>query len=162
MSPRRRILIATLSVTVVGLTGTALATAPSGQTLNLLARGSTERVDVEHDDIELESRGPVDVAVATVTFAANGGSSGWHHHPGLVLVVVKSGEVTFYDEKCRSEVHNAGETFIESSDAPGLAKNHGPVDAVVEATFIVPASTPPAPPTPLRIDDPQPTRCNVT
>jgi quercetin dioxygenase-like cupin family protein len=100
--------------------------------------------------------------VATVTFAANGGSSGWHHHPGLVLVVVQSGEVTFYDKKCRPEVHKAGESFVETSDAPGLAKNHGAVDAVVQATFIVPSSTPPSPPTPLRIDDPQPKRCNVT
>jgi quercetin dioxygenase-like cupin family protein len=149
-------------VTVLALAATALATAPIGQTLNLLARGSTERVNAKHDGIRLKSRGPVDVAVATVTFAANGGSSGWHHHPGLVLVVVQSGEVTFYDKKCRPEVHKAGESFVETSDAPGLAKNHGAVDAVVQATFIVPSSTPPSPPTPLRIDDPQPKRCNVT
>jgi hypothetical protein len=38
----------------------------------------------------------------------------------------------------------------------------GAETAVVEATFIVPASRPPAPATPLRIDDPQPKRCNVT
>jgi quercetin dioxygenase-like cupin family protein len=150
MSPRTRKLVAVLSVNVVGLAGTALATDPIGQTLNLLARGSSEQLDAEHDGIELESRGPVDVAVATVTFAANGGSSCWHHHPGLVVVVVKSGEVTFYDKKCRSEVHKAGDVFVETSDAPGLAKNHGAVDAVVQATFIVPASTPPAPRTPLR------------
>ena len=91
-----------------------------------------------------------------------GGSSGWHHHPGLVLVVVRSGTVTFYDKKCRAEVHNAGDAFVESSDSPGLAKNRGTTDAVVEATFIVPTSTDRAAPTPLRIDDPQPKRCNVS
>jgi hypothetical protein len=79
--------------------------------------------------------------------------------PASVLVVVQSGTVTFYDENCRPNVHRAGETFIESSDSPGLAKNTGTGTAVVEATFIVPASTPP---TPLRIDDPRPMRCDVT
>ena len=163
MSQRTRIFIAVLSVAVVALAGAALATPPTGFTTTVLARGSIERLHANHDGIRLTSRhaASADVAVATVTIAP-GGSSGWHHHPGIVVVVVQSGTVTFYDEKCRQEVHPAGTTFIESSDSPGLAKNNGTVDAVVEATFIVPASTPPAPPTPLRIDDPQPRRCNVT
>jgi quercetin dioxygenase-like cupin family protein len=163
MSKRTRIFIAVLSVAVVALGGAALATPPTGFTTNVLARGSAGEVHTKHDGIRLSSRHGVsaDVAVATVTIDP-GGSSGWHHHPGVVAVVVQSGTVTFYDEHCHADVHQAGETFIESSDSPGLAKNNGTGTAVVEATFIVPASTPPAPPTPLRIDDRQPERCNVT
>jgi quercetin dioxygenase-like cupin family protein len=163
MSQRTRIFIAVVSVAVVALAGAALATPPTGFTTTVLARGAVGRLDAKHDGIRLTSRHgvPADVAVATVTIAP-GGSSGWHHHPGIVVVVVQSGTVTFYDHKCRPEVHPAGTTFIESSDSPGLAKNTGTETAVVEATFIVPASNPPAPPTPLRIDDPQPPRCNVT
>jgi quercetin dioxygenase-like cupin family protein len=163
MSKRTRIFIAVLSVALVALGGAALATPPSGFTTNVLARGSAGELHVKHDGIRLSSRDGVsaDVAVATVTIDP-GGSSGWHHHPGVVVVVVQSGTVTFYDEHCHADVHQAGETFIESSDSPGLAKNNGTGTAVVEATFIVPASTPPAPPTPLRIDDPQPQRCNIT
>jgi quercetin dioxygenase-like cupin family protein len=163
MSKRTRIFIAVLSVAVVALGGAALATPPTGFTTNVLARGSAGELRTKHDGIRLSSRHGVsaDVAVATVTIDP-GGSSGWHHHPGVVAVVVQSGTVTFYDEHCRADVHQAGETFIESSDSPGLAKNNGTGTAVVEATFIVPASTPPAPPTPLRIDDRQPERCNVT
>ena len=163
MSQRSRIFIAVLSVAVLALAGAALATAPTGFTINALARGSAGRLHAEHDGIRLTSRHGVsaDVAVATITIAP-GGSSGWHHHPGLVVVVVQSGTVTFYNTNCRPEVHPTGTTFIESSDSPGLAKNTGTATAVVEDTFIVPASKPPAPPTPLRIDDPQPKRCNVT
>lgn len=163
MSQRTRIFIAVLSVAVVALAGAALATTPMGFTTNVLARGSAGQLHAKHDGIRLTSRHGVsaDVAVATVTIDP-GGSSGWHHHPGIVLVVVQSGTVSFYNKHCRAEVHQAGETFIESSDSPGLAKNTGTGTAVVEATFIVPASTPPAPPTPLRIDDPQPKRCSVT
>jgi quercetin dioxygenase-like cupin family protein len=163
MSQRARIFIAVLSVAVVALAGAALATAPTDFTINVLARGSAGRLHAEHDGIRLTSRHGVsaDVAVATITIAP-GGSSGWHHHPGLVVVVVQSGTVTFYNKNCRPEVHPAGTTFIESSDSPGLAKNTATATAVVEDTFIVPARKPLAPPTPLRIDDPQPKRCNVT
>ena len=162
MSHRTRILIALVSVAVAALAGSALATPPTGFTTNVLARGTVADLHARHDGIRISSRhhGSADVAVATVTIDP-GGSSGWHHHPGVVAVVVRSGTVTFYDENCRADVHQAGETFIESSDSPGLARNTGTGTAVVEATFIVPAGTPPAPPTPLRIDDPQPKRCNL-
>jgi quercetin dioxygenase-like cupin family protein len=162
MSQRTRIFIAVVNLGLVALTGAALATPPTGFTTNLLARGTVGDLHAKHDGIRVSSRpGAADVAVATVTIDP-GGSSGWHHHPGIVLVVVRSGTITFYDQNCRADVHHAGETFIESSDSPGLAKNTGTEAAVVEATFIVPASTPPAPPTPLRIDDPQPTGCDLT
>jgi quercetin dioxygenase-like cupin family protein len=163
MSQRTRIFITVLGVAVFAIAGTALATFPVGQTTDLLARGTAGPLHAKHDGVRLATRDHVsaDVAVATVTFAP-GGSSGWHHHPGVVVVVVRSGTVTFYDENCHPEVHNAGEAFIESSDSPGLARNHGAVDAVVEATFIVPTSAPPAQPTPLRIDDARPAGCNVT
>jgi quercetin dioxygenase-like cupin family protein len=160
MSQRTRIFAAVVGVALAALTGAALATPPTGFTTNVLARGTVGDLHAKHDGIRVSSRhGAADVAVATVTIDP-GGSSGWHHHPGIVLVVVRSGTVTFYDKNCRADVHQAGETFIESSDSPGLARNTGTETAVVEATFIVPASTPPAPSTPLRIDDPQPTRCN--
>jgi quercetin dioxygenase-like cupin family protein len=163
MSQRTRIFTAVLSVAVLALTGAALAPPPPGFTTTVLAKGSVGRLHANHDGIRLTSRHGIsaDVAVATVTIAP-GGSSGWHHHPGVVVVVVQSGTVTFYDQKCRAEVHPAGTAFTETSDSPGLAKNTGTGTAVVEATFIVPASEPPAPPTPLRIDDPQPKRCNLT
>jgi quercetin dioxygenase-like cupin family protein len=109
----------------------------------------------------MEHQTSADVAVATLTFAP-GGSSGWHHHPGVVVLVVESGAITFYDENCNFEVHHAGEAFLESSDEPGLARNAGTVDAVVHATYIVPTSDSPTQTTPLRIDDPQPKDCNVT
>jgi quercetin dioxygenase-like cupin family protein len=161
MFPRSPILFIVLAGAIALLGGAALATPPAGQTTEVLARGSAGRLHVKHEGVRLKTRRKVDVAVATITFAP-GGSSGWHHHPGLVVVVVRSGTVTFYDKRCHAEVHNAGDVFVESSDSPGLAKNRGTTDAVVEATFIVPTSHDPATPTPLRIDDPQPKRCGVS
>ena len=161
MSHRTRIFLAVLSVAVVSLAGAAFATNPSGLTSTTPVRGLLGQVDVKHNNIELEAEHSADVAVATLTFASDG-SSGWHHHPGVVVVVVESGTITFYDENCNFEIHHTGEAFVESSDEPGLAKNAGTVNAVVHATYIVPTSDSPTQPTPLRIDDPQPKDCNVT
>src|SRR4051795_12931989 len=124
MSHRTRIFLAVLGVAVVSLAGAAFATDPHGLTSTTPVRALLGQVDVKHNDIELEAEGDTsaDVAVATLTFAP-GGSSGWHHHPGVVLLLVESGTITFYDEHCNVEVHHAGEAFVESSDEPGLAKN---------------------------------------
>jgi quercetin dioxygenase-like cupin family protein len=163
MTKRTAILSAGLGSAAFAIAGTALATPPVGQTTTVLARGTTGPLHAHHDGVRLMTRHNVsaDVAVATVTFPP-AGSSGWHHHPGIVVVVVRSGAVTFYDNHCRRTVYHVGDTFLEASDTPGLATNHGSEDAVVEATFILPASIAPAPPTPLRIDDTAPQGCTAT
>jgi quercetin dioxygenase-like cupin family protein len=46
-----------------------------------------------------------------------GGHTGWHSHPGPVVVLVKSGELTFYsgdDPTCTGRTYSAGEAFIDS------------------------------------------------
>ncbi len=163
MSHRIRIFLAVLSVAVVSLAGAAYGTKPSrGLTSTTPVRGVLGKVDVKHNNIELEAEHntSADVAVSTLTFAP-GGSSGWHHHPGVVMFLVESGTIRSYDEDCNVEVHHAGEVFVESSDVRGLAKNTGKVTAVVHATYIVPTSHSAKKPTPLRFDDRQPKDCNV-
>ncbi len=148
---------AVLGVAVVLGTGAALAT-PSTSTTTPLARGDLDHVDVHHDGIEVESHnGSTDVAVSTITFQP-GQSSGWHHHPGVVLVVVKSGTLTEYSANCHTVKHKAGDGFVEAGNSPSLVRNNGQDTAVVEVTFIVPSSTPADG---LRIDDAQPEHCSA-
>ena len=48
---------------------------------------------------------------------APGGHTGWHSHPGPVVVLVKSGQISFYDSDdptCTARVYSAGEAFIDS------------------------------------------------
>jgi len=138
------------------IAGTALATDPSGFTVTPLARGSFGELESDHNGIELDSKRDADVAFAKVVFAA-GGSAGWHHHPGLVLVSVASGAVTHYDAQCHKQVYRAGEGFVEDDNKPGLVRNNTDHEAVVYAAFVVPSSTPAEG---LRIDDPQPKDCS--
>jgi hypothetical protein len=88
-----------------------------------------------------------------------GGSSGWHSHPGPVLVVVKTGTITFYrarahgdgnDGICSSTVYPAGSAFVEMGGQVANARNEGTVVDTVYATFFVPAGAA------TRIDQPAP------
>lgn len=144
------LLVVALSVMFAG---TALATAAnSGFRATLLSRGTiSQSVHFNTGEVKLQTKGAVDVAEATVTFDPLG-SSGWHEHPGVVLVTVKSGTVTFYDQNCSPTIHAAGTTFVEATgDGPGLARNESTTTpAVVYVTYLVPTAAL------LRIDRPNP------
>ena len=101
--------------------------------------------------IEFETKGPVAINTVMITVKP-GGSSGWHSHPGFVLVTVKQGAVTFYDTACSPTVYPAGASFVESvDDGPGLARNEGTIDYIAYATFVAPPGT-----TAFRIDESNP------
>ena len=137
---------------VVAFAGTALATASAGFSAQTLSRGAlTTNVQANTGEIKLQTKGDVDFVTSAVTIAPNG-SSGWHTHPGVVLVTVATGSLTFYDQNCNATVHPAGSAFFESGDDAGLVLNlSSTVTATVYATYIVPAGT-----TVLRIDKANP------
>jgi quercetin dioxygenase-like cupin family protein len=156
---RRAILLVAVGVTVLALVvGAALATPPKVATVTPLTRATLGNFEAKSDGIEVESeRHSADIAIAKVVLKP-GGSTGWHHHPGVTLVSVASGTVTEYDKKCEKSVHKAGEGFVESNDAVHVVRNKGNVNAVLYATFLVPTNTTDEG---LRIDEPKPSNCNV-
>ena len=136
---------------IVVFAGTVLATSGSGFVPTPLARGNlSNTVQFNTGAVKLQTKESVDFVTFTVRIAA-GGSSGWHSHPGVVLVTVASGSVVVYDADCSAEVHaanSAGSSFVESGDLAGLVRNESTdTAAVAYATYIVPAGT-----TALRID----------
>jgi quercetin dioxygenase-like cupin family protein len=45
------------------------------------------------------------------------GHTGWHSHPGPVVVLVKSGQLTLYSEEdptCTGRTYSAGQAFVDS------------------------------------------------
>jgi quercetin dioxygenase-like cupin family protein len=159
---KRTTLLVTVGVTVLALlalvVGAALATPPKEATTTPLTRATLGNFEAKGDGIEVESeRRSADFAIAKVVLDP-GGSTGWHHHPGVTLVSVASGSVAEYDKKCEKSVFKAGEGFVESNDEVQLVRNEGNVKAVLYATLIVPTNTTDEG---LRIDDPKPRNCNV-
>ena len=133
------------------IAGTALATGASGFHGTPLARGTTAgSMQFNVGDVKFQTKGSVDFAQSTVTIDPLG-NSGWHSHPGVVLVTVTSGTVTFYQSDCSFTRYPAGSSFVESNGATGLARNESAsVPAVVYVTYVVPVGAA------LRIDQPDP------
>jgi quercetin dioxygenase-like cupin family protein len=140
---------------IVVFAGTVLATfpVPAGSFhLTILSRGTlSEPVHFNTGAVKFQTKGSVDFVAATATFDAPG-SSGWHAHPGVVLVTVESGSLVRYDEHCSATVYPAGSAFVESGDVAELVRNESTTTpAVVRVNFLVPAGT-----TALRIDGANP------
>ncbi len=147
-----------------GLSNTSIGapsfTVAEGFTSTLVGRGNLGTFHIQSKaggyDAELKSHDNTDIVVASIVVTP-GGHSGWHYHPGPVLVVVKTGTITFYmgdDPTCSPQVHPAGTTFFENRGMVGIARNEGTVDATVEATFFVPAGSP------TRLDAAAPGNCS--
>ena len=72
-----------------------------------------------------------------------GSTTGWHIHPGPVVVVIKSGVLTEIQSNGCMVVHNAGTAFFESPDEVHNVVNQGSVVTEVFATFLSPTGAPP-------------------
>jgi quercetin dioxygenase-like cupin family protein len=133
--------------------GTALATGATGFHPTIFARGTLAApVQTNMGFIKFQTKDAIDVVTASVTLDAHA-SSGWHSHPGVVLVTVVTGTVTFYDDQCAAATHPAGTSFVESDGATGLARNESDTAASIYVVYLVPSGTPNSG---LRIDQPNP------
>ena len=91
-------------------------------------------------DIDRRHPHPSNVVSVRIDFRA-GDTTGWHSHPGPVLVQVVSGAVTLRHAahgRCLSEVVRAGHGFFEAPGAVHVAENPRPAPAVLYATFVLP------------------------
>jgi hypothetical protein len=100
-----------------------------------------------------------------------GATSGWHSHPGGAIVVVQKGQITTYrsahdgegedgeaDGRCIKNTYTAGQAFIERPGEPLNARNGGPGETIIFATFPgVPLDA--AGKTAQRTDEPNPGTC---
>ena len=156
---RSRAVVMLAVVIALATMGTAMATMPFGIAVTTFVRATLAGdkpnggVKASADDVELHTKGATDVAVQTIT-SPPGGSSGWHSHPGVVVVAVQSGTVTLYDHECHTTDYGPGQAFLEVGDDPLLVRNETTSNAVLYVTLIFPKSA-----TSLRIDKPQPAGC---
>jgi quercetin dioxygenase-like cupin family protein len=140
---------------------TLLATPSSGLTTTPIGRATIAdkfkvRAHTEFLDVRLDSKGPVDVVVGSNRLAP-GGTVGWHTHTGPVIVLIRKGAMTLYDEDCTPHVVFAGEAFVENitGDHAHTARNEGIEDLEWTGTSFVPVGFPG------RIDQPAPLTCPI-
>jgi quercetin dioxygenase-like cupin family protein len=83
---------------------------------------------------------PYDVAQLVQDFAP-GSATPFHIHPGIVVVTVLSGAITF-DVNGGETVYKEGESFVEVPNQVAQARNAGSVPTRVMASFLIPPGAP--------------------
>lgn len=100
-------------------------------------------------EFDMNAKDPFDISIQGLTVQP-GGNSGWHSHPGPVILQVTSGTMTFYeseDPSCTPVVRTVGQVFIETGEHSHLGRNEGTTTATAIATVFSPVGVP------LRIDE---------
>jgi quercetin dioxygenase-like cupin family protein len=146
---RKRLTLWAAATTLALFSGHAAATPPSGVSGTVWARGSfADRVDlkfkVRDGNAHVILAPNAQQTVMQSILIAPGGHTGWHSHPGPVVVLVKSGELTLYDgddPSCGGATYSAGQAFIDRGQGHvHLALNTGAVDTEAWVTYFdVPA-----------------------
>jgi quercetin dioxygenase-like cupin family protein len=152
----KRAAVATVGMAACGVAAAAaLASPPSGFTpTNLVPEAEIAKpFHLKSDGVKFKTRVPVDVRVQRIDIAP-GGRSGWHHHPGMAIVAVEAGTVTYVDSDCHATAYGPGSPngsiFVESGDEPHEARNLTDQPATVYATNVAPDADPGV----FRIEDP--------
>ncbi|HKO16182.1 MAG TPA: hypothetical protein VJU87_08080 [Gemmatimonadaceae bacterium] len=134
-------------------------TMSSGSKSTLIGRATFDAFHVKRKtgdwQLQIDAKDPLDVAVQTITFAP-GSQSGWHRHPGPVLIQVVTGTMTFYqsdDPTCTPIVRTAGQGFLDVGEDAHIARNETSMPATNVVTYFAP------PGAALRIDAPAPGNC---
>ncbi len=154
---RRLVVASTIVASTIGILAlgasvpAALASPGSGLTVATLATANLDHaVHANSDQIRLRTKESTVIRVQNLVFAA-GAKTGWHHHPGVIVVAVQSGAVTVWDSDCNSTTYGpglpSGSAFTESGDEAIQVTSSG--GASVYATHIVPQVDPPQ----FRIED---------
>jgi quercetin dioxygenase-like cupin family protein len=134
----RASLAAGLAVTGLGALAAIGYGDPSGLNVTPISLATLDGpVRLDTAGIEMHTRGARDSLMARLEFAA-GGTSGWHTHPGPVIVEVASGTLTLRTPGrtgCRTQTFGPGSGFIEPGNVVHEA-TAGSEPVVVYATFL--------------------------
>ena len=137
------VLAVALGVVFLGSNG-VMATTSIGFTVKTLAKGSlTKPAEIKALGVKFSTEEATDVYVQQVDIAA-GGISGWHEHPGLVLVSVAVGAVNVTTGCDGGHLYSTGQTFVEPPLTPMMVANASST-AIAQnfATVVVPAGRAP-------------------
>jgi ABC-type glycerol-3-phosphate transport system substrate-binding protein len=155
MKRRISVFAVTVAIALVATLG-AVALGSSGQgtsSTTIVTANFDHTAHQNSDSVKFQTKNPTDVRIQELVFEP-GGFSGWHHHPGIILVSVKSGAVTLWNSDCSSTTYGPGladgAVFVEGGDDPVQATSAPGATAYV--TYVAPSADPPV----FRIEDDPP------
>lgn len=151
---------AAASILVTGvIPGAAIASPGGGVTAETFVTGTLKGSDQQNSDrVKFQTKDDTAVRVQKLTFSP-GGFTGWHHHPGIVIVTVKEGTIQMMHSDCSTHEYGPasehGSVFVEGEQRVHEASSAG--GAVVYATYVAPDGSPPV----FRVEN-EPPMCATT
>jgi quercetin dioxygenase-like cupin family protein len=148
-------LLATVAVATSGsgvISGTVFARASFADPTDIKFKVKAGSQEVAHINNAQET-------VVQQIIIAPGGSTGWHSHPGPVVVLIRSGQMSFYDSEdptCTVRTYSAGQAFVDRGQGHvHIARNEGSINLEIWATYF---DVPPG--GAFRTDTPNPGNCS--
>ena len=138
--------VATAAIAAIAAFPTAALASPgSGVSFTTLTVQNFDEPDhINSDKIKFQTKDPTIVRIQSATWNA-GSTSGWHHHPGVIMGVVTSGTLTIWDPHCNQKTYGPGlplgAVFLEGDDELMQATSNG--GAAEFLVHVVPFGTPP-------------------
>ena len=142
-------------VMAVVVAGVAWATPASGVVTTILTGPVTlDEIDLKSNTdahkVMIKTWGASDV-YAVQNVIAPGGHTGWHSHPGISFVTVRSGTATeYHGDDPTPHVYTAGSGFVEEAGGVHIIRNEGTANLELIAFQIIPFGAE------RRIDEPAP------
>ena len=114
---------------------------------------------INSEKIKFQTKDATTVRMQSATWNTNA-TSGWHHHPGVIIGVVSSGSVTVWDGACKQKTYGPGlplgAVFLEGDNMIMQATSSGGASEYV--THVVPYSSTPV----FRVEDEPPGCASAT
>src|SRR4029453_13885837 len=100
---------ATIAAAAIGIVpAIALASPSSGVTFSTLTVQNFDDPDqINSEKIKFQPKKQTISRIQSATWNV-GATSGWHHHPGVIMGVVTSGSVTVWDGSCNQKTYGPG------------------------------------------------------
>jgi quercetin dioxygenase-like cupin family protein len=138
-------LVLAVALGVVFLGSNAVMANPgTGFTAKILAKGTlSQPTEIKALGVKFSTKEATDVYVQQVDIDP-AGISGWHEHPGLVMVTVAIGAVNVTTGCDGGHLYSVGQTFVEPPLTPILVVNASSTSKAQNfATLVVPAGRAP-------------------
>lgn len=122
----------------------ALASPGSGVTAETYVTGKLVGANQQNSDrVKFQTKDNTAVRVQKLVFSP-GGYTGWHHHPGIVIVTVLSGTIQMMHSDCSIHEYGPGSphgsVFVEGEQRVHEASSAD--GATVFATYVAPDANP--------------------
>ena len=144
--PKLRVVAATVAAFALLLPAVAIASQGSGVgnivTVSDGALAGPIKVNLPQQ-IKFQTAGDVRVFTQTLNIQI-GGSTGWHSHPGPVLVTVVHGTFRFQESDCTFVDYTTGQTVLDSGGGHvHIGRNVGADVLALSVTYLIPPGAAP-------------------